>query len=334
MLQLQNNTPFKASLAVLPDRAGIDTLHIVIKATVHMRPSIALAPEQVPVAMADEYYGDPALSSLRVASEMHIGKPGTDVLLIGHARAPEGRPTARMKVAMSVAERRRELLVTGDRTWQADGTPSAPQPFAAMPLTWERAYGGFHRLPDRLLAEERNPVGCGFAGERSAGEMRQQPVPNLEDASAALQKVGQLSSPCCFAPVSASWLPRRSFAGTYDENWQRTRAPYLPSDFDPRFLQSAPPEFAFDRYLQGGEPVEIHGVLPDGPLSFAVPQSPLQIEVVVAGSPQHPTANLETLLIEPDENRLCMSWRATVPCDRQVLKVQKVIVGLTGRSRA
>ena len=334
MLQLENKTPFKASIAVLPDRSGIDTLHVIVKATVQLRPGIALAAEQVPVAMADEYFGDPALSSLRVASEMHIGKPGTDVLVTGHARTPEGRTTTRMKVTVAVAERRRELLVTGDRVWQPDGTPGAPQPFEAMPLVWERAYGGVHRLADRVLAEERNPVGCGFAGERSASEMRQQPVPNLEDPSAPLQKVGQLSTPCCFAPVSASWLPRRNFAGTYDENWQRTRAPYLPNDFDPRFLQSAPPEFAFDRYLQGGEPVEIHGASADGPLSFTVPNSPLQVEVAVDGSTQRPTANLETLLIEPDANRLCMSWRATLPCDRQVLKVQKVILALTGRARA
>jgi hypothetical protein len=333
MLQLDNQTPFKASIAVLPDRSGIDTLYIVIKATVTLRPNLSLAPEQVPLIMADEYYDDPATSSLRLASEMHIGKPGTDVLLVGHACAPDHRPTARTKVSLSVAGRHKELLVTGDRTW-SDGNPTNPIPFATLPLVWERAFGGMHRSGDRVLAEERNPVGCGFTGERTADEMQQQPLPNLEDPAAPLQKPGQLSTPVCFAPVAAAWLPRRAFAGTYDANWQRGRAPYLPADFDPRFLQCAAGEFAFDRYLQGGEPVEISGVTPDGPIAFAVPASPLTVEVIVAGSPQRPPANLETLLIEPDANRACLTWRAAVSCDRQVLKVEKIIVSMAGRSRA
>ena len=334
MLQLENQTPFKASIAVLPDKDGIDTLYVVIKATLTLRPSLSLAPEQVPVTMADEYYGDPALSSLRAGSEMHIGKPGTDVLLIGHAHAPAGRQVSHMKVALSVAERRKEILVSGDRTWQSDGTPSAPKPFETMPLVWERAFGGFHRLSDRTLAEERNPVGCGFAGKRSGSEMKQQPVPNLEDPATPLQKLGQIANPVCFAPTSASWLPRRIHAGTYDQNWQRTRAPYLPADFDHRFLQCAAPEFAFDRYLAGGERIDIEGCAPDGPISFQVPASPLDLTIQVAGAPQRPSANLETLLIEPDANRLCMTWRAALPCDRQVLKVEKVTLGLAGRTRS
>ncbi len=332
MLQLDNRTPFKASIAVLPDCAGIDTLFVVVKATLQLRPNLSLAQEQVPVIMADEYYGEPALTSLRAVSEMHIGKPGTDVLLVGSAQAPQGKAVARMGVTLSVAERRKQLLVNGDRTW-SNGAPTSPIPFTTMPLVWERAFGGFHRTAERVLAEERNPVGCGFAGDRSNDEMQRQPVPNLEDPAAPLQKLGQVPDPVCFAPTSASWLPRRTHAGTYDEKWQRTRAPYLPEDFDLRFLQCAIPEFAFDRYLQGGERVQIEGCAPDGPLAFTVPASPLDLAVTVAGSEVRPPINLETLLIEPDVNRLCMTWRASLPCDRQVLEVQTISLGLAGRPR-
>ena len=44
--------------------------------------------------------------------------------------------------------------------------------------------------------------------------------------------------------------------------------------------------------------------------------------------------NLETLLIEPDANRLCMTWRSALLCDRTVLKVEKVTLALAGRSDA
>jgi hypothetical protein len=329
VLQLDNQTPFKATLAVFPDRAGIDTLYVIVKATLTLRPNLSLAKEQVPLTLADEYYGEPLSSSLRYSTEMHLGKTGTDVLLIGSARAPGARPIKRMQVSIEVAERRKTILVTGDRVW-LDGQPTDPQPFESMPLVWERAFGGFHRRGENMLAEERNPIGRGFAGGRSAEEMQGLPLPNLEDPAAPLQQVGQTPAPACLAPIAPSWLPRRAFAGTYDEKWQRTRAPYLPEDFDPRFFQSAAPELTFDRFLEGGEAVRVDGVTPDGPLAFAVPDARLNVVVTVAGSPQTPPANLETLSIEPDDGRACLTWRAAVPCDRKALRVEKIVISRTG----
>jgi hypothetical protein len=325
VLQLENRTPFLATIAVLPDRSGIDTLYVIVKATVALRPTLSLADVQVPPTLADEYYDDPSTSSLRSASDMHIGKSGTDVLLIGRAWAPHGHAVRQMLVSMSVAGRQRTIQVSGDRVWR-DGRPSDPQPFESMPLVWERAFGGVHRKGDQVLAEERNPVGCGFAGGRSAGDMQGQAVPNLEDPHSPLQQIDEVIAPACLAPIAPSWLPRRAYAGTYDESWQRTRAPYLPDDFDPRFFQCAAPEFAFDRYLQGGEPVQVAGVAPDGPIAFTVPDSRLAVVVTVAGAVHEPEPHLETLSIEPDENRACFTWRAALPCDRQALKVEKIVV--------
>ena len=326
MLQIENQTPFHAVMAVFPNSDAIDTLYVILKATLTLRPRLALAAAQVPATLADEYYGDPTASSLKQVSEMHIGKRGTDVLLVGRARTPGGQAAPEAWVRVSVAERQKTIRVFGDRTWTSAGTPSAPAPFEAMPLVWERAFGGVHQLPDRMLAEERNPVGVGFAGRRGAEELLGRPVPNLEDPAAPLERLGQNPTPACLAPIAPHWLPRRGYAGTYDEKWQRKRAPYLPFDFDARFLQCAAPEMTFERYLQGTEPVEVRGATPDAPISFTLPVANLQVDVKVAGATEHPTANLETVLIEPDENRLCLTWRAAVPCDRKVLKVEKVTV--------
>jgi hypothetical protein len=326
MLQIDNQTPFYAVLSVLPDRGAIDTLYVILKATLVMRPKLTLAREQLPVTLADEYYGDPTDSSLRTTSEIHIGKPGTDVLVVGRAWGPQGQATREAYVRVVVAERQKTVRVLGDRVWQSDGTPSMPEPFEAMPLVWERAFGGVHSLEDRILAEERNPIGVGFAGKRSAQELAGQPVPNLESPGEPLERPGQTLTPVCFAATAPQWLPRRAFAGTYDEVWQRKRAPYLPADFDPRFLQCAAPELAFDRYLLGGEPVEVTGVSPEGPIAFPLPAANLRVEVKVAGSIEHPPVNLETVLLEPDENRVALTWRAALPCDRKVLKVEKVTV--------
>ncbi|HTU65332.1 MAG TPA: DUF2169 domain-containing protein [Steroidobacteraceae bacterium] len=327
MLQVENQTPFAPAIAVFPDRRGIDTLYVIVRATVSLHPRIALAPAQLPVCTADEYYEDPLNSSLKQVSDMHVGKPGTDVLLIGSAWGVKGAPTTQTDVSVSVAERRKTVRVVGDRVWR-DGSPSAPAAFQSLPLVWERAFGGAHQAGERTIAEERNPIGCGFRGKRGAGELEGHPVPNLEDPAAPLRSLGDTPPPACFAPVSPAWLPRRAFAGTYDAAWQQRRAPYLPDDFDPRFLQCAAPELTFDRYLEGNEPVEIHGASSTGPIAFALPTARPIVEVRIAGAAQEPWANLETLLLEPDENRASLTWRAALPCDRQVMKVDKVIVKL------
>lgn len=328
MLQLDNQTPFAATLAVLPDKSGIDTLYVVIKATVNLRPKLSLAATQVPVSLVDEYYEDPANSSLKLHSEMHIGKAGTDVLMVGHARAPQGQIVENVMVSLSIAERAKQVLAVGDRIWQSDGAPSSPQPFSAIPLVWERAFGGMHVRDERVFAEERNPIGYGFRGQRNSDEMVGQPVPNLEDPASLIGSWNDTPPPACFAPISPSWLPRRGFAGTYDATWQRSRAPYLPADFDHRFFQLASTELCFDRYLRGGERAMIEGVDEESALEFTVPSTKPSIEVTIAKKRQEAETKLETLLFEPDENRAAMTWRAQLPCDRKALEVEKITVKL------
>src|ERR1700741_5073806 len=132
MLQLVNQKPFTATMAIFPSVAAVDTLYIVVKATVKLQPRLALAAKQRPPTLADEYQGDPARTSLKAVSDLHIGKPGTDVLVTGHAQAPNGRPTPEMLVSVAVAERQKTIRVCGDRVWRRDGTPTEPHPFTAM----------------------------------------------------------------------------------------------------------------------------------------------------------------------------------------------------------
>ena len=80
--------------------------------------------------------------------------------------------------------------------------------------------------------------------------------------------------------------------------------------------------------------MQVAGVLPDGPVAFTVPDSRLYVAVTVAGSKEEPPANLETLSIEPDDNRACFTWRVALPCDRKALKVEKIVVSRAGASRS
>jgi hypothetical protein len=334
LLQLKNTSPFAVSMAAFPDARGIDTLYVVVKGTFTLGRPLRVADEQVPVQAADEPWGEPGFSSLKYASEMHVGKPSTDVVMVGQAWSTRSPKVDQLDVLLAVAERTKIVRVFGDRQWLAGVlgvSISRPVPFESTPIVYERAYGGTHKLdPEgvRVLAEERNPVGVGFRGKRKAKEAVGELLPNVEDPQRPIRSFGDEVNPQGFGFIAPAWLPRRTFAGTYDEAWQKKRAPFLPADFDPKFLNAAHPDLVFDRYLEGGELVEVINGSRSGPLKFQLPVCELDVRVRVAGKVETPPMHLETVQIEPDDERLCLQWRGEVSCDKKLLRVEGVQVGL------
>jgi hypothetical protein len=325
MLQVKNASPFAPAIAVFPDKEGIDTLYVLVKGTFTLLPQIAVAAVQVPPVAADEYWGDPGTSSIKYASEMHIGKPATDVILVGKAWTPNGKAAYESAVMVSVAGRKQIAQVYGDRVWKGRSL-SSPEPFLSIPLVYERAFGGSYRQgPDGpLFAEERNPVGRGYLGKRSPDVLAGQKAPNIEHLSIKLDRLGDTPPPVGFGFVAPSWLPRRTYAGTYDKGWQKSRAPYLPADFNPAFLNCAPPELVMPGFLKGGETVKVAGASRQGGLQFELPRLSPIVSIKIAGATERPPVNLETALIEPEDNRLCLTWRASLRCDKKALKVEEV----------
>jgi hypothetical protein len=330
VLQVENKTPFVPGMFVFPDEDGVDALYVAVKATFTIgKGAPRVAEAQRPLVLADEYVGEPGQSSLKAATEAHLLKPATDVVVVGSAHAPGGKPAPSFGVSLSVGRLKKVLRVTGDRVWKKGllGTsPSDPEPTRSVPLLWERAYGGQEDLGGgKVAGERRNPIGRGFVKKRPARELVGTPLPNLEDPARLLQSVGDAVTPAGLGFVAPSWQPRLGYAGTYDKAWQKRRAPYLPEDFDSRFFQVAPPDQVYPGFLKGGEPVELVNLSPAGVQKFTLPVCSLEAEVVMGGATQRPPLSLETLLLEPDQGRFSLVWRGAVPCDKQVLKVQKVV---------
>lgn len=328
MLQLVNRTGLAASVFATSDVGGAETLFTVVKGTFDLRRlddrgTPAPADEQVPVATADEHHDDPETSSIRVPSDFSLGKPATDVLLAGTARAPHGRPLPWMDVGLAAGPVRKAVRVFGDRAWDAGAAAATPpRPFERMPLVWERAYGG----SDGEHTEERNPVGRGFVAPGTGAPPDGFPLPNLEDPFHPLTSWAQAPPPAAFAPVAPHWLPRRAWAGTYDDAWRDGRAPYLPDDFDPRFFQLAPEGLVASGFLAGGEPVEVRGATPDGPLRFVLPAPGPRVAYRLDRGTETPPARLETVLVEPDAGRVVLVWRAALACDKRLLRVREITV--------
>lgn len=330
MLQLKNNTPFVTAFTIFPNENAIDTLYIMVKATFLIGEQWTLASSQMPLHQADEYWGEPAKSSLRFSSDYHIGKPATDILMIGSACSTDQRPVRQMDVGLQVGPVNKVVRVFGDRFWNRDQI-SQPEPFVTMPLVYERAFGGRDLINGETLrdVETKNPVGCGFAGQKQQTELSGFPLPNLECPDNLIRYNHDRPAPACFAPIAPNWQPRVGFAGTYDELWQQNRAPYLPVDYRPSFMNVAPQDLIYPGYLQGGEAVRIIGMHPAGDLGFNVPYVNLSNKVLVAGQEITSPFHIETLLLDPNHRQLSMVWRAALPCDKKITKVQQISVSLS-----
>jgi hypothetical protein len=206
---------------------------------------------------------------------------------------------------------------------------SPPVAFERLPLVYERAFGGVDRSdPAQPAGDDRNPVGTGFAAAARKERLEGLRLPNLEDPRHPIKTWSDRPPVAGFGVVGRGWLPRRSLGGTYDQRWTEQRNPLLPEDFDPRFFNGAPADQVAVPHLRGGEPVSLSNCSPDGVLSFELPRIALSITIDWAAGPQAQEVPpvLDTVILDPDERRIVMSWRSTFPCGRRLRQVQRVVV--------
>jgi len=335
LLQLLNHSPFVGHITLLNDPRGVETLVVTVKGSFSLEGrALVIADVQQPLVMSDTYWGSPGQSSLHLPGEVHLAKPATDIVVAGEAGID--RSVTTLEVVVSVADRLMSILVLGDREWQGGpvgGRMTSPRPFERMPLIFERAFGGSHwtgseggpsGAPDH---EPRNPAGRGFVARRKAAPARLS-LPNLEDPRDRFAQPGDRPTPISPGAVAPHWLPRRAYAGTYDARWQASRAPFLPDDFDTRYLQVAHPRLIQASHLTGGERVELVHIAPWPRLSFALPICQLQISAMVSGRRHALPPRMETVLLSPADRRCELLWRATFPVDKRPLEVEHVEIYL------
>ena len=102
----------------------------------------------------------------------------------------------------------------------------------------------------------------------------------------------------------------------------------MPDDFDSRFFNCAHPDLTFDRYLQGGESIKVRNACATGDLDFLLPHCIFTNKIRISNRLEEPPLNLETVLVEPDEQRLSLVWKASIPCDKETLKIHEVELNL------
>lgn len=334
MFQLQNKTPFLTCLLPARDPDGGDTLVVIVKGTFSIADAgtVQLAAEQAPFVMADQYHGEPAASSLRYASDLVPEKRGTDVVLNGSAYATSGEAD-QVDVSLEAGPLRKTVRVFGDRHWKRSlglvASTTKPAPFARMPLTYEHAFGGVdktHPSEKQWKFEPRNPVGKGLIANANRLDFNEVRLPNLEDPAALVSWYQDAPAPAGFGFIAPTWEPRKNHAGTYDQAWQEGRCPLLPADFDARFYNAGHPDLISKDFFRGGEAVRVSNASRSSSLAFDLPAIDVRAEFFIDGSVTRQTCNLDTVVIEPDAQRVLLTWRSKVGCHRKIKLVTGVRV--------
>ena len=257
---------------------------------------------------------DPA-KDLLYESDFAPLKPRADVLLLGTAYAPGGRPAPTVDVSLRFGNLHKRLLAVGDRTWRRTliGTrTSAPEPFTKMPLRYGRAFGG----PDHPL----NPLGRGRGREHA---------PNVEHPDRPSAGPRDTAEPAGFAPLPPAWPPRKDRVGTYNEEWVKKRWPWFPEDFDYAYFNAAPADQQLERFARGDEEVVLENLRPDAPayrtrlpgvrtLCFLLTEAKGSAPETFRQVPM----NLDTVWIDADAGKVVLVWRGLA--DVQTLKLRDV----------
>lgn len=339
-MELINSTRMVAGYTMGMEPSGRELLVVVVKGTFRIPAqqgaALQLHEEQLPLVMSDVFFGEPGLSAPKYEMDYAPRKARCDVLLNGHAHAPDGRPTDRVTVGLQIGDWSKSFSVVGDRVWVSAGgaRATAPQPFTMTPISYDHAFGGVdqhHEDSGQHAAFAANPAGRGFHKHLTAQWLEGSPLPNTEELGVVVTQPDGPYRPMSYGVIGRHWDPRYRYAGTYDQQWLDEVFPFLPADFDQQYYQAAP----LDQQLPmpaGEQLVSLVNLTPQGRSDFRLPFLEAPIHVFPKKGPREDLkAPADTILIEPDLERVTLTWRIARPLRKSLRDIAQVLVGRKGK---
>ncbi len=334
-MEIINGTKFVMDVQLGMDHHGKRFLVAEAKATFRIPEEGSrvpmLAEQQQPLLASDVFEAEPGLSNPFFEADGAYSKPRCDVVVKATAHAPGGKAVYAMDVAFRVGACSRSAHVVGNRRWKRGLlglTPSGPEPFVQMPITYSRAFGGTLMHQGRAHAFMANPIGCGFGGVPSDTSLVDAPVPNIEFPGEPIEDPRGNYRPTSFGPVGRSWAGRIEYGGTYDQQWIDDVFPLPPADFDTRYFQCAPAEQQID-FPRGGEEVGFLNLHPKRQhVVFALPS--LDLAMVVLDHERRPhrlRPVVDTLVFDLDAEIFTVVWRAQHPLRRSLDELDALAAG-------
>lgn len=328
---LINQTPLPAVL--LPYRDHLLRSHVLVIAKATWRLStgrLAAAEQQVRVNMQQFSIclGDMELDPVqRDALEPRLEepvvwldhdlvppKPAFDVIVAGYATAPVNHPHAFIDCGVRIGTHVGSMRAYAPRYWyrgwlgyEARGMTSQ---VCRVPVTY-------------ALADWDS--GCAI---RKPGDADDTPagLPWIESLNADSERRRHARVPAGLGFWPENATHRAIHAGTYDDVWKKKRAPDLPLDFNPRFYNSAHKDMQLARAPSAGTPIRLVHLARQAIVDCTFPAFALSVQARTASGAMRPPLPMtaDTLVIEPEYDRLSLVFRALLPAGEETESVRTV----------
>jgi len=313
---------------------------------------LTLAERQQDIAFGDSYAGpvenEPLRAVIAEDGDLLPYKPGTDVVVVGHATAPHGQPTHCWTAGISVGKLQKRLRLHGPREfrksvfgWKLVATEAVNR----VPLDYRLSYGGCIDIPAALMHDGSpstleygaNPAGCGWLP--TVSELKHLPKPARQHVAKWIKAQSTVQAPQIdgpgesrsaptkpasvsgLGPVARWWAPRVSKQGTYDEQWRKTRYPLLPEDFDSAYYQCAPADMVCTPHLNGDEAVTLYGLLPEERKMQLPGWRVVAVATRASGNATVTFLLLDTVRFHLDVQQASLVWRAHFDDDDAVISI-------------
>jgi hypothetical protein len=190
---------------------------------------------------------------------------------------------------------------------------------------------GPDKAPVAHRACESSPLGMGFAEEwyLKAKKIKRVPAPQIDLPDDPVREFGKPYPAQGYGVIAKGWLPRRKLCGIIDDAFIKSGKP-LPEDFDFAFWNGAHPDLQVP-WLTGSEEITLTNLCPHNMpgatrdrsgntlLQFALPGHQPFVLVRYEDGAMVPTqAELDTLVIEPDEKKVSCVYRLLLPVEPAV----------------
>jgi hypothetical protein len=258
---------------------------------------------QEPITFHDSFWNDDDHRSLSATTDLVPSKARCDVLVVGQAFAPGGKPVRSLVARLGFESIDNSIELVMDRAVAADGTVFQGQRFTRMPLAYERAAGG---------PGTANPVGVRHGARDPYGRAA---LPNIVVPGRADDMAGPFES-VGFGPVAATWPERaRLLAGRPAPALDKLHAEAMVEGFDFAYFNVAPADQQCDELPDDGA-LLLENLHRDHPmLGTKLPGVKPRIVVERRNGQERPKLRADTLWIDTDRAVATVTYRGHFPID-------------------
>jgi hypothetical protein len=296
----QNLTRFPAMLlrsVIDEERMGASML---TRVTYDVRGvTLVVADEQTWVVDVNEM--ETPLGSLR--GDQPYRKDGVDLFVINAvAYAPNGEACRRVDLRFAIGEFESKAVCFGPRVWRKRPdkslAPSDPEAFVSMPLGWEVTFGGTVVIDEIEAPYPYNGKGIGLYVDAAAAENK--PLPRLEDPAALITKWDDKPHPVGFGLCQFPEAIRLIESAVFADNEVKS--------FRSRMFNQAFPKMIAPS-VKAGDRAVLEGFSPDGPFTFVIPESHLQVRLQLGDKYLERPLSIEEIGVDIQKRQVFIGYR-------------------------